>query len=319
MEAKLGRKITVIGAGAVGATIAYSLSQRSHASEVVLIDVNEKKANGEALDIVQSTSFRDPIRIVAGDYEEARDSDIVIITSGVARKPGQTRLELAKTNVGIIKDIAPKITAVAPNAIYVLVANPVDVLTYVFTKVSGLPESQIIGSGTILDSARLKCILAQKLHIAQKNVHSYVFGEHGDSSFIPWSTVRVAGVSLDEYVSIMRSMGHPVETIDKDDIYHYVQKSGGQIIADKGATFYGIAASVMNICDLLTSAFDSVTCVSTMMHGEYGVSDVCLSMRVLIGPNGVTGRLPLPLTNEEIDKMQHSERVLKEILSQIEI
>lgn len=143
MEAKLGRKITVIGAGAVGATIAYSLSQRSHASEVVLIDVNEKKANGEALDIVQSTSFRDPIRIVAGDYEEARDSDIVIITSGVARKPGQTRLELAKTNVGIIKDIAPKITAVAPNAIYVLVANPVDVLTYVFTKVSGSRRARL--------------------------------------------------------------------------------------------------------------------------------------------------------------------------------
>lgn len=319
MDKKTGRKITIIGAGAVGSTIAYSLSQRSHASEIVLIDVNIARAKGEALDIVQSTSFRDPIRVKYGDYEEAANSDIVIITSGIGRKPGQTRLELTKTNVGIIKEIAPQITKVAPNAIYIIVSNPVDILTYVFTKVSGIPENQIIGTGTILDSARLKCILAQKLNIAQKNVHSYVFGEHGDTSFIPWSTSRVSGVSIDEYISLVKQKGMSVETIDKDEIFHYVQKSGGEIIKDKGATFYGIAASVMNLVNMLTSAYDSITCCSTMMHGEYGVNDVCLSCLTIIGPNGVQGKIPMPMTNEEIDKMQHSERVLREIIDGLDI
>ena len=319
MDKKIGRKITIIGAGAVGSTIAYSLSQRSHASEIVLIDVNTARAMGEALDIAQATSFRDPILIDSGDYSAANNSDIVIITSGIARKPGQTRLELTKTNVGIIKDIAPQIAKVAPNALYIIVSNPVDILTYVFTKVSGIPEEQIIGTGTILDFSRLKCILAQKLNVAQKNVHSYVFGEHGDTSFIPWSTVRISGVSIDEYISLVKHKHLPIESIDKDEILNYVQKSGGTIIKEKGATFYGIAASVMNLVSMLTSAYDSITCCSTLMHGEYGVDDVCLSCLTIIGPNGVRGKIPVPMTNEEVDKMQHSERVLKEVISQLDL
>ena len=155
------RKITIIGAGSVGSTIAYTLSNDDIASEIVMIDVNKEKVEGEVLDIIQGTCFRDPISIVAGDYEDAKDSDIVIITSGIARKPGQTRLELAQTNVNILKSIAPQIAAVAPNALYVIVSNPVDVMTYVFTKVSGIPENQIIGSGTILDSARLRCGISE--------------------------------------------------------------------------------------------------------------------------------------------------------------
>ena len=179
------RKITIIGAGSVGSTIAYTLSNDDIASEIVMIDVNKEKVEGEVLDIIQGTCFRDPISIVAGDYEDAKDSDIAIITSGIARKPGQTRLELAQTNVNILKSIAPQIAAVAPNALYVIVSNPVDVMTYVFTKVSGIPENQIIGSGTILDSARLRCGISEHFEIAQKNVHAYIFGEHGDSSFVP--------------------------------------------------------------------------------------------------------------------------------------
>lgn len=319
MENKTGRKITIIGAGSVGATIAYSLSQRSHASEILLIDVNEKKASGEALDIAQATSFRNPIRVVDGTYEDAKGSDIVIITSGIARKPGQTRLDLTKTNVGIIKSIAPQIAKVAPDALYVLVSNPVDILTYVFMKESGIPENQILGTGTALDSARLKCILAEKLNIAQKNVHSYVFGEHGDTSFIPWSACRISGVQFDEYVKLANDMKLGVEPIDKDEIYTYVQKSGGTIIADKGATFYGIAASVMNIITMLTSAYDACTCCSTMMHGEYGIDDVCLSMITIIGPNGVKGRVPMPLTDEEVAKMQKSAQAMKDLIAQLEL
>ena len=193
----MSSKITIIGAGSVGATIAYTLSNEEIASEIVLIDINEDKVEGEVLDIAQGTCFRDPISIIAGNYEDAKDSDIVIITSGIARKPGQTRIELAQTNVNILKSITPQIVKAAPKALYIIVSNPVDVMTYVFTKISGLPENQIIGSGTILDSARLRCGLSEHFKVAQKNIHAYVFGEHGDSSFIPWTGAYISAVSLD--------------------------------------------------------------------------------------------------------------------------
>ena len=183
----MSSKITIIGAGSVGSTIAYTLSNQDIASEIVLIDINKEKVAGEVMDIIQGTCFRDPISIIAGDYEDARDSDIVIITSGIARKPGQTRLELTQTNVNILKSITPEIVKAAPNALYLIVSNPVDIMTYVFTKISGLPENQILGSGTILDSARLRCGLSEHFQIAQSNIHAYVFGEHGDTSFVPWS------------------------------------------------------------------------------------------------------------------------------------
>ena len=190
----MNSKITIIGAGSVGATIAYSLTKEDIASEIVLIDVNKKKVAGEVMDIEQGTCFRNPISIIAGTYEDAKDSDIVIITSGIARKPGQTRIELTKTNVEILKSITPDIVSQAPNALYIIVSNPVDIMTYVFTKVSGLKESQIIGSGTILDTARLRCGLSQHFSVAQKNIHAYVFGEHGDTSFVPWSKTYISAV-----------------------------------------------------------------------------------------------------------------------------
>ena len=181
----MSSKITIIGAGSVGSTIAYNLSNNDIASEIVLIDINKEKVEGEVMDIVQGTSFRNPISIVAGDYEDAKDSDIVIITSGIARKPGQTRIELTQTNVNILKSITPQIVKEAPNALYIIVSNPVDIMTYVFTKISGLPENQIIGSGTLLDTARLRFGLSEHFEVAQKNIHAYVFGEHGDTSFVP--------------------------------------------------------------------------------------------------------------------------------------
>ena len=175
----MSSKITIIGAGSVGSTIAYTLSNSDIASEIVLIDINKEKVAGEVMDIVQGTCFRDPITIKAGEYEDAKDSNIVIITSGIARKPGQTRIELAQTNVNILKDITPKIVKEAPNALYVIVSNPVDIMTYVFTKISGLPENQVIGSGTILDTARLRCGLAEHFDIAQKNIHAYASHQFG--------------------------------------------------------------------------------------------------------------------------------------------
>lgn len=315
----MSSKITIIGAGSVGSTIAYTLANEDIASEIVMIDVNKEKVEGEVMDIIQGTCFRDPISIIAGEYEDAKDSDIVIITSGVARKPGQTRIDLAQTNVNILKQITPQIVAAAPKALYIIVSNPVDIMTYVFTKISGLPENQIIGSGTILDTARLKCGLSEHFQIAQKNIHAYVFGEHGDTSFIPWSGAYISGISIKEYYELMKSQGRKIEELDKDAMLEYVRKSGGRIIANKGATFYAVSASVCQLCNRLLAASDSVATVSTMMHGEYGIEDVCLSTLTLVGPNGAQGKLPMRMNKEEVEKLRASADALKAVISSIEI
>ena len=315
----MSSKITIIGAGSVGSTIAYTLSSQDIASEIVLIDINKQKAEGEVLDIIQGTCFRDPISIIAGEYEDAKDSDIVIITSGIARKPGQTRLELTQTNVNILKSITPEIVKAAPNALYLIVSNPVDIMTYVFTKISGLPENQILGSGTILDSARLRCGLSEHFQIAQSNIHAYVFGEHGDTSFIPWSGAYISGVSVDEYYDLEKKLGKDIEPIDKEAMLQYVQKSGGEIISKKGATFYAVSSSVCKLCSLLVASSESISTVSTMMHGEYGIEDVCLSTLTLVGPNGVQGKVPMRMTKTEIEQLKKSADALKEISAQINL
>lgn len=315
----MSRKVTVIGAGNVGSTIAYTLSLGTIASQIVLIDINKDKAEGEVMDIVQGASFREPISVIAGDYEDARDSDIVIITSGMGRKPGQSRIDLAQANVNIMKDIASKIAPVAPNALYVIVSNPVDVMTYVFTKVSGIPEKQIIGSGTILDTARLRYCLSDSYKVAQKNIHAYVYGEHGDTSFIPWSLADVSGCSLAEYEDLMIKKGVIDAPLNPEETLKYVQKSGGDIIAKKGATFYGVSASVNKILSALVAAYDSVATVSSMMHGEYGIDDVCISTMTIIGPNGVKGKVPVDLTFDEEQKLRASADALKKVIASIEI
>ena len=315
----MSSKITIIGAGSVGSTIAYNLSNNDIASEIVLIDINKEKVEGEVMDIVQGTCFRDPISIVAGDYEDAKDSDIVIITSGIARKPGQTRIELTQTNVNILKSITPQIVKEAPNALYIIVSNPVDIMTYVFTKISGLPENQIIGSGTLLDTARLRFGLSEHFEVAQKNIHAYVFGEHGDTSFVPWSCADVSGASLDDYAEMMRHLGKEPKPLDKAGMEEYVHKSGGIVIAKKGATFYAVSVAVCKLCGMLLSAYDSIATVSSVMHGEYGIEDVAISTLTLVGPNGVQGKIPLKLTDEEVAKLQKSANSLKEVISQIEL
>ena len=315
----MSSKVTIIGAGSVGATIAYTLSGQNIASEIVMIDINKEKVKGEVMDIEQGTCFRDPISIVAGEYEDAKDSDIVIITSGIARKPGQTRIELTQTNVNILKSITPEIVKAAPNAIYIIVSNPVDIMTYVFTKISGLPERQIIGSGTVLDTARLKFGLSDHFGVAQKNIHAYVFGEHGDTSFIPWSGAYISGVSVDEFYEVMKSKGRDIKELDKDAMLTYVQKSGGTIIANKGATFYAVSRAVCQICSRVNAASDSIATVSSMMHGEYGIEDVCLSTLTLLGPNGIQGKIPMRMNKAEIAKLQASADALKAVIAQIKL
>jgi L-lactate dehydrogenase len=311
-------KISVIGAGSVGATVANDLMIQGVASEIVLIDINKKKAMGEALDIYQGAPFHSPAIVRSGDYEDAAGSDIVVITCGMARKPGMTRLDLAQTNVNILKDVARNVVKYASNAVYVIVSNPVDILTYVFTKISGLPERQIIGSGTILDTSRLQSELAKRFHISPKNVHAHVYGEHGDSSFVPWSLVHIANNHVDAYKESSPDRDRIDWNQDYDDVEEFVKKSGGMIIENKGATFYAVAMSVCHICKCIFSGAGTALTISTMMHGEYGVSDVCLSVLSLVDRDGVRGKILNKLTDEEVQKLQRSAEKLKSVIDQID-
>ena len=313
------RKITVIGAGNVGATIAYTLAVENVANEILIIDINTQKAEGEALDIAQGSPFFSGAEVYAGNYEDAVDSDIVIITCGMARKAGQSRLDLAQVNVNIMRDVAAKITKYAPNAIYLVVSNPVDVMTYVLHKYSDLPEKHIIGSGTILDTARLRSCIAGHFDISRQNVHAYVFGEHGDSSFVPWSQAKIASVPAEKYCQIYLDSADSVAVppLDTNYVEEHVRTSGAQIIKNKGATFYAVAMSAVHICKCIFSGAETVLSVSTMMHGEYGIDDVCLSTLAVVGSDGIKARVPAELTEEEIGKLQHSAQCLRNVIDQI--
>ncbi len=311
-------KITVIGSGSVGSTIAYTLTVTGIASEIVMIDINQEKSLGEALDIRQGVPFCNPATIYAGSYEDAKDSDIVIITSGVARQPGQSRLDLAQTNVNILKLVAKDIVKHAPDATYIIVSNPVDVLTYVFHKISGIPEERIIGSGTILDTARLRSRVAEYYDVNQKNVHAYVLGEHGDSSFVPWSVANISNVPIEDYRNALVNSNEYPE-FDREEVENYVRKSGARVIQRKGATFYAVSISVCHICKCLLSGIDTTMTVSTMLHGEYGIEDVCLSLLSVVGHKGAHSKVLLPLNDEEIKALHHSAECLKEIINNIEI
>jgi L-lactate dehydrogenase len=311
-------KITVIGSGNVGATIAYTLTVMGICSEVVMIDVNGEKALGEAMDIRQGLPFCNPANVYAGSYPDAADSDIVIITCGIARKAGQSRLDLAQTNVNIIKSVATEIVKYAPKATYLIVSNPVDILTYVFCKYSGIPEKRVLGSGTILDTARLRARVAEYYSVNQKNVHAYVLGEHGDTAFVPWSLANISNVPIEDYKSaLLNSNDYP--EFDKDEVENYVRKSGGRVIQQKGATFYAVSISVCHVCKCLLSSIDTTLTVSTMLHGEYGIDDVCLSLLNVVGSKGVQSKILLPLTDNEIISLRKSADSLKDVIKNINI
>lgn len=313
-------KITIIGTGSVGSTIAYTLTTMGIANEIVMIDVNIKKAMGEALDIRQGVPFCGSCSVYAGSYADARGSDIVVITSGIARKPGQTRLDLAQTNVDVLKSIIPQITQYAPEATYVIVSNPVDILTYAFCKCSGIPEERIIGSGTILDTARLRSRLAEHFSLSQQNVHAYVLGEHGDSAVIPWSIANISNVPVREYSKSFARSGIVVPSeLNLDEIDDYVRKSGARVIERKGATFYAVSMSVCHICKCLLSGIDTTMTVSTMLHGEYGITDVAMSLLTVVGHKGAHNKVMLPLTDAEISALHKSADSLREIIRQTNI
>lgn len=309
-------KITIIGAGTVGATIAYTLAARGLASDILLIDINEAKAKGEAMDIFQATPYLSPAVVRAGTYEDAEGSDIVIITSGMPRKPGMTRIDLVQANVKIIKSIAPQISKHAPDAKYILVANPVDILTYTFIKETGIPANRVIGSGTLLDTARLRTRIAEFFKVNQNQVDANVFGEHGDTSFVPWSMATVAGIPLTEYTKSLKKLPEGVKEFDEEDVVEYVRKSGGQIIANKGVTNYGVAASVCQLVKCLSSDIDSIFTVSVLMQGEYGIEDVCVSIMAIVNCDGIKTTIEAPITEDERLKLVASADALKKVIAE---
>ena len=312
-------KIGVIGAGAVGATVANDLMIQGVATEIVLVDINKKKAFGEALDIFQGAPFHSPAIVRSGDYSALEGCDIVVITCGMPRKPGMTRLDLAQVNVNILKQVAAEAVPHAPDAVWVIVSNPVDVLTYVFHKVSGVPENRIIGSGTILDTSRLQSELARRFCISPKNVHAHVYGEHGDSSFVPWSLAHIANNHIDVYKDKSPDRDRIRWNKDYDEMEEFVKKSGAVVIENKGATFYAVAMSVCHICKCIFADAGTALSVSTMMHGEYGVEDVCLSVLTLVDRSGVRGKILNDLTDGEVAKLQASAAKLRSVIDQVTI
>ncbi len=312
-------KITVIGTGSVGSTIAYTATLSGLASEIVLIDINGEKAIGEAMDIRQGTPFCNPCSVYAGSYADAVDSDIVVITSGVPRKAGQSRLDLAQTNVDILKSITPEIVRYAPDATYIIVSNPVDIMTYVFCKCSGIPEHRVIGSGTILDTARLRSRIAEYYSISQQNVHAYVLGEHGDTSFIPWSMANISNVPVNDFRgSILNTRGNYPD-FNQAEIEEYVRKSGAKVIQRKGATFYAVSVSVCHLIKCLFSGIDTTLTVSTMLNGEYGYSDICLSLLNIVGKQGACLLYTSPFNDLELQQLETSVQSLRNVINNINI
>lgn len=314
-----GKKITILGAGNVGASIAYTLTIDGMASEIVLIDINEKKARGEAADILQGTPFSAPVNIYAGGYKDAVDSDIVIVTVGMARKPGQTRIDLAQANVDIVKAVMPQITKFAPDAVYVVVSNPVDIITYAILKTTNLSETQVIGSGTMLDSARLRSRLAAHVGLNSKNVHAYVFGEHGDTSMIPWSLATIAGIEMNRYCTDLCDKHNHCGKEELREIEEDVRTAGAKVIELKGATYYAIAMAVRRICECIIRDTDSVMTVSAMIHNQYGISDVCFSLPFVVGAQGIKRSIVPPLAEEEKQMLHRSADALKEVIAQLSI
>ncbi len=308
------RKAAIIGCGFVGAACSFALMQSGLFSEMVLIDADKNRAEGEALDINHGVPFAKPMKIYAGDYDDIENASLIIITAGANQKIGETRLDLVKKNVSIFKSIIPEIEKRKFDGILLIVANPVDILTTIALKLSSMPENKIIGSGTVLDTARLKYELGNHLNVDPRSVHAFIIGEHGDSEIAAWSAVNISGVPLNKFCEMRGYCDHD-ENMKK--IAENVKNSAYEIIEKKKATYYGVAMAVKRICEAIIRDEKSILPISSMMHGEYEIENVSLSMPAIIGKDGIECHVPIQLNNEEISKLQNSAKILKETLAQI--
>ncbi len=303
------KKIGIVGCGFVGSTIAYTVMESEMFNEMVLVDVNEAKARGEAMDLGHCLPFLSPMQIYHSTYSGLEGAAIVVIAAGANQKEGETRLDLLTKNVKIFRDIVSRITEVNRECIILVVTNPVDILTYVTLKLSGFDPSRVIGSGTVLDTARLKYLVGQKLKVDSRNVHSFIIGEHGDSELAVWSSANVSGIDLSEYCDISAECGSISELYG---MFDYVKNSAYDIIRDKGATYYAIAQSTKKIIKSIVSDEDSILPVSTLVNGHYGLSDICLSVPAVIGREGVKQVLDIPLNSDEARRLQLSAETISE-------
>lgn len=309
------RKAAIVGCGFVGSAAAFALMESGLFTELVMFDVNRDKAEGEALDIGHGLPFAKPMRIYAGDYDDLSDAFIVIVTAGAGQKPGETRLDLVKNNAAVFRPLIRQIAEVNGDCIMLIVANPVDVLTYAAKQFSGFPDNRVFGSGTTLDTARLKYLLGQQLRVDSRSVHAYIIGEHGDSEIPVWSSANVSGVPLHRFCQIRgyfnyeEIMSETAENV-KNSAYHIIEK--------KGATCYGIAMSIRRICEAILRDEKTILPVSSMQPENYGISGIALSMPAIIGKSGVEGVVPIALNNEEEQALRRSadtlERVIREAL-----
>lgn len=304
------RKVAVVGCGFVGSSSAFALMQSGLFSEIALVDVNREKAEGEALDISHGVPFVGQVKVYAADYADIMDAAIVVVTAGAAQKPGETRLDLVNKNIRIFQSILPEFKKRNYGGILLVVSNPVDILTLAALELSGLPEQRVIGSGTVLDTARLKTALGEHLDVDSRSVHSFIIGEHGDSEMVAWSSTNVSGIPLNDFCEMRGHFSHD-EAMER--IADEVRNSAYEIIAKKHATCYGIAMSVVRICKAIVMNEHSILPVSTMMHGEYGVDGICLSMPVIVGEEGAGVHVPLVLNDEEQEKLLASANALKEV------
>lgn len=308
------QKCGVIGVGFVGATCAYTLAVSGLFSEVVLVDMNQKKAEGEAADINHGVSFAKPCFVRAGAYNDLAECGLIIIAAGANQKPGETRIELLHRNRMILSSIMEQLTAVNRNAVLLIVSNPVDVLTCMAQQLSGFPAGHVIGSGTVLDTARLKYLVGQKLGVDSRNVHAFIIGEHGDSELAVWSSANISGVDLDDYCRIT-GIADPADLLHH--IYENVRDAAYSIIESKGATYYGIGMAVRRIAEAIVRDEHSVLPVSSLISGHYGVDGICLGLPSIVGRNGVEDVLDIPLSAEELSRLQNSAQKMKALIDQL--
>ena len=307
------RKVALIGCGFVGSASAFALMQSGLFSEMVLIDANTDKAEGEALDIAHGLSYAKPMQIYAGKYEDIADAAIIVISAGANQKPGETRLDLVKKNISIFRSIMGELNRVKVEGILLIVANPVDILTAAAQKLSGLPENRVFGSGTVLDTARFKYLLGEHLDVDARNVHAFILGEHGDSEIAVWSSANISGIPVNEFCELK---GHYEHEKAMKEIADNVKNAAYEIIQKKQATYYGIAMSVRRICEAVIRDEKSILPVSRMLHGEYGLDGIALSLPAIVGKGGVEAPVPAKLSDEELAALRKSGETLKAILDE---
>ena len=310
------QKAAIIGCGFVGASTAFSLIHKGLFSQLVLIDANHKKAEGEAMDLSHGRPFVKPVKIYAGSFDDIGDCSLIIITAGANQKPGETRLDLVHKNVGILKSIIPEITKRGFEGILMIVANPVDILTYAALKISGYPKERVIGSGTVLDTARFRYLLSEHLQVDSRSVHAFIIGEHGDSELAVWSGANVSGIDINSFCELRGYYNH-MESMEQ--IYRNVRDSAYEIIERKGATYYGVAMAVSRITESIIRNERSVLPISSYIDGPYGLTDICLSVPTIVGQNGAEKVLEIPLDASEKEKLETSAEELHRVLSGLDV